>query len=626
MSHPTSSKSWPLALAALGVVYGDIGTSPLYALRECLGEGRFLATDPVTVLGPVSLMLWSLILIVSIKYLGMLARATNQGEGGVFSLLSILRQPAAGFSETTLKRMGLLAILGAALLYGDGAITPAISVLSAVEGLEELNPHFHHYVVPISAAVIFLLFVVQRHGTHKIGASFGPVMMIWFGALAALGVSNLVQNPGALAALSPHYGIRYLLEHGHHGIGIMGSVLFCVTGCEALYADIGHFGVTAMRRSWFLVAFPALGLNYLGQTALVLSNPEAASNPLFRMVPSSLLAPFIILATMATIIASQAMITGVFSLTQQAVQLGYLPRLKIKHTNASVRGQIYLPQINMLLCICCIGLVVGFGSSSALAAAYGLSVSANMLLTSALLVAVALRLWKWPWWKAVLPVVVFAAFETAYVTGSLAKLFHGAWMPVLATIVLWIVMKTWQDGRAMLWKIMKRGQLPVEFIIQELETGKSITRVRGTGVFMSGSDQGLPLVLLHHLKHNKALHERVVLLTVQFHQEPHVPPARRVTSTELAPKFHRIVLHYGFVESPDVMSDLCQALRFEKKHDMSNISFYQARELLLPTGKSKMADWRKKLFVGLSRAARPATGYFDLPSRQVIELGIQLEL
>jgi KUP system potassium uptake protein len=626
MNHPpTSSKNWALALAALGVVYGDIGTSPLYAFRECLAEGRHIHTDPVTVLGPASLMLWSLILIVSVKYLMMLAKATNQGEGGVFALLSILRQPSAKFSEGTLKWMGLLAILGAALLYGDGAITPAISMLSAVEGLKEINPELSHYVVPVSVVILILLFAVQKHGTHRIGASFGPVMLVWFAALAVLGITNLVQYPQALLALSPHYGVRYLLEHGHHGISIMGSVLLCVTGCEALYADIGHFGATAMRRSWFLLAFPALGLNYLGQTALVLRVPEAAEHPFYRMVPESLLVPMVILATLATVIASQAMITGVFSLTQQAVQLGFLPRLKIKHTNADMRGQIYLPQINALLCIACLALVFGFGSSGALAAAYGLSVSANMLLTTALFLGVAIRVWGWPWWKAVLPVSLFAIMETAYVAGSLTKLLHGAWMPVLATIALWILMKTWQDGRAILWNLVKRGQLPVEYILRELE-GTRIARVRGTGVFMSGSAEGLPLVMLHHLKHNKALHERVVLLTIQFHEEPFVSEDKRVTSTELAPKFHRIVLHYGFVENPDVMADLCKALCYEKSHDMSNISFYQARELLLPTGKGKMASWRKHLFVALSRAARPATGYFDLPSRQVIELGIQMEL
>ncbi len=614
-----------MAVAALGVVYGDIGTSPLYSLRECLGEGRFVATDPVTVLGPVSLMLWSLILIVSIKYLLILTRATNQGEGGVFALLSILRHPEAGFKKESLKWMGLLAIVGAALLYGDGVITPAISVLSAVEGLEEVNQEFARYVVPIAVAILLGLFLVQRHGTHRIGAGFGPIMLIWFGALGAMGLYNLLQHPQALQAFSPHHGVRFLLEHGHHGVGIMGSVLLCVTGCEALYADIGHFGRTAMQRSWFYVAFPGLLLNYLGQAALILREPAAHENPFFRMVPQDWLVPLVILSTLATIIASQAMITGVFSLTQQAMQLGFLPRLKVKHTNARVRGQIYLPQINILLCVSCLALVFLFGSSSRLAAAYGLTVSANMILTSALLLMVVTRLWKWPWWKGVLPIVAFLLMESTYVAGSLTKLFSGAWMPLLLTVLLWTVMKTWQDGRAILWRIMTRGQIPVDFLLSELEK-KRIPRVRGTGVFMSGSADGMPLVLLHHLKHNKSLHERVVLLTVKFMEEPHVPLEDRCVVTELAPDFFRVVLHYGFVESPDVMKDLCRAISVKRAGEMGNISFYQARELLLPTGKSTMQAWRKKMYIMLSRMARPATGYFELPSRQVIELGIQMEL
>ncbi|QIF00618.1 KUP/HAK/KT family potassium transporter [Roseimicrobium sp. ORNL1] len=625
MNNPHHARSWAVAVAALGVVYGDIGTSPLYALRECFGEGRFLASDPVTVLGPVSLMLWSFILIVSIKYLLILVHATNQGEGGVFALLSILKHPEAGLKKEHLKWLGLFAIIGAALLYGDGVITPAISVLSAVEGLEEINPEFEKYVVPVAVAILLAVFLVQRHGTHRIGAGFGPIMLIWFGVLGALGVYNLMQYPAAAAALSPHYGIRYLIEHGHHGLGIMGSVLLCVTGCEALYADIGHFGRTAMQRSWFLVAFPGLALNYLGQAALVLRDPTTHESPFFRLAPQSLLLPLVILSTLATIIASQAMITGVFSLTQQAVQLGFLPRLKIKHTNPDVRGQIYLPQINLLLCVCCLALVLAFGSSSKLAAAYGLTVSANMMLTSSLLLIVVTRLWKWPWWKGLVPVILFLIWESTYVAGSLAKLFHGAWMPLLLTLLLWILMKTWQDGRALLWRIMTRGQIPIDHLISELEN-KRIPRVRGTGVFMSGSSDGMPLVLLHHLKHNKSLHERVVLLTVAFLEEPYATKEERFTATELMPDFYRVVLRYGFVESPDVMRDLCRALAVKRGGEMSNISFYQARELLLPTGKSGMAPWRKKLYIFLSRIARPATGYFDLPSRQVIELGIQMEL
>ena len=621
----THSRSWTLALAALGVVYGDIGTSPLYSLHECLGEGRFNPADPVTVLGPTSLMIWSLTVIVTIKYLLILSHATNQGEGGVFALLSILRQPTAGLSKGAIRVLGTFAILGAALLYGDGIITPAISVLSAVEGMKELNEGLGQYVVPISVVILFALFLVQRLGTGRIGASFGPIMLIWFALLTVLGVWQIIQHPNAFAALSPTYGVSFLAHHGLHGFAIMGSVLLCVTGCEALYADIGHFGATAMQRSWFFVAYPALVINYLGQAGLVMAEPDAVSNPFFHMVPKSLLVPIIILATMATVIASQAMITGVFSLTQQATQLGFLPRLKIIHTNAEIRGQIFLPQVNFLLGAACLALVIEFQSSDRLASAYGLSVSANMLLTSILFYDVARRVWHWPVWKAGIPVVCFLTFEASYVIGGISKIFSGAWLPVLVTLILWIVMKTWRDGRATLWGLVQRNQLPVEYVLDELVKGK-IPRVRGTGVFMSSTAEGLPLVLLHHLKHNKALHEQVVLLSVKFHDVPRVGIQDRVTKTELAPNFFRIVLHYGFMESPDVMIDLSRALECDSVAQLDNISFYQSRELLLPTGRGKMAGWRKNLFIFLSRIARPATGYFQLPSRQVIELGIQMEL
>lgn len=629
-NHHESSKSWALALSALGVVYGDIGTSPLYTLKVCLGEGRFRAEDAVTtVMGPVSLMLWSLTIIVTIKYLLLLCRATNQGEGGVFALLSILKDPKANFSPRVLQAMGLFAILGAALLYGDGIITPAISVLSAVEGLKDRYHGLEEWIVPIAMVILFGLFVVQRYGTHRIGASFGPVMVVWFAVLALMGAVQIIKHPSALMALSPHHGLMFFVKYPHHAVGLMGAVLLCATGCEALYADIGHFGATAMKRSWFLIAYPALALNYLGQTGMVLANPEALQNPdfnpFFKMAPESLTVPLVLLSTFATIIASQAMITGVFSLTQQATQLGFLPRLKIIYTNPDSRGQIYMPQINFLLGVACLLLVLKFRQSEKLADAYGLSVSANMVLTSLLFLGVTTRIWDWPKWKALLPIAIFLVIECAYVAGGLSKFFHGAWMPVLVTVLLWILMKTWQDGRAALWAMVKRAQLPVDHLLRELQ-GKNIVRVRGTGVFLSSSPDGLPLVLLHHLKHNKALHERVVLLSVQFEGVPHVADSQRVTRTDLQPDFHRVVLHYGFMESPEVMRDLCRSLECKGMDQLRNISFYQSRELLLTTGRSPMAQWRKRLFVFLSRMARPATGYFQLPSRQVIELGIQMEL
>jgi KUP system potassium uptake protein len=632
MTEPPASHKWSLALVALGVVFGDIGTSPLYAFKECLAHSRFDPQHPdlAIIYGPISLMFWSLTIMVSVKYLLLVTRATNQGEGGVFALLSLLRSKQKALGGST-GGFVLLALLGAALLYGDGMITPAISVLSAVEGLEKLNPGLHQYIVPAACVILFGLFLLQRHGTARIGVSFGPIMIVWFGLLAGLGCYRFIQHPEIIAALSPHHGIGYIIHHGRQGIVLMGMVLLAVTGCEALYADIGHFGRGALQRAWFVLVYPALILNYLGQGALVASTTDpqqladVLASPFYSLVPEGMLAPFILLATCATIIASQAMITGVFSLTQQAVQLGYLPRLKIIHTSSAVRGQIYMPQVNYLLMAACIGLVLYFRSSGKLASAYGLSVSMDMLLTSFLFFLVAWRIWDWKLWKALLPVLCFMSIETGYFLGSLAKFFDGAWFPLVIGSVIWIVMKTWTDGRAILYALMMRDQLPVEYLIDEIKRER-IIRVPGSAVFMSSSATGLPLALLHHLKHNKALHSQVILLSVKFEDIPRVAANARQVVEKLHDEFFRVVLHYGFAESPEVFDDLCRALAGHARLKPDQITFYQSRELLLTTGHGKMPVWRKKLFVFLSRIARPATGYFELPPRQVIELGIQLEL
>ncbi len=621
----TKSSNWTLALLALGVVYGDIGTSPIYALRETIRE-RFVAANELTVLGPVSLMIWSLTVIVSIKYLLVLTRATNQGEGGVFALYSLLRKPEAGLKKGGITLLTVFAILGAALLYGDGIITPAISVLSAVEGLAVIQPGLPSWIPPVCASVILLgLFLVQRHGTARIGQSFGPVMLLWFSTLAAMGLWQLSQETSILRALSPHYGWRFLWEERAHSMHIMGTVLLCVTGGEALFADIGHFGRTAMKRSWFTLAYPALALNYLGQGALLLHSPDSHTQPFFNMVPAGLLLPVVILATMATIIASQAMITGVFSLSQQAMQLGFMPRLKIVHTSPDMRGQIYLPQINFILMVLCIGLVAGFQKSENLAHAYGLSVAMDMTISTSLLILISFKLWKWPLWKTGLICGLFLSIESTYLIGSLSKFVQGAWFTLLVAAGIWIMMRTWRDGRALLMKRVLRNRVPVNVIVNEIKAGH-IHRVRGIGVFLSSSADGLPLVLLHHLKHNKVLHEQAVILTVKFEEVPYIPADKRIEVTDIMDSFFRVVLHYGFSESPDVPLDLKTALNSRGITRQSDISFYQSRELLLTDGNGKMAQWRKKLFVFLSRLARPATGYFQLPSRQVIELGIQLEL
>ena len=618
---------------ALGVVFGDIGTSPIYALRECLNHAKPVVGSPEGVLGPLSLVFWSLFVMVCFKYLGYITRATNQGEGGMFALLTLFRSAKDSFTPGIASNVMLVGIFGACLLYGDGIITPAISVLSAVEGLAlldaEVGTHLAHYVVPIAAAIIFALFLVQKNGTAKIGVAFGPIMVVWFITLAALGLLNISAYPGVLKALMPHYGVNFLLHHGRESFVLMGLVLLAVTGCEAMYADIGHFGRAPLVRSWFIIVLPSLMLNYLGQGALVLRNIEASLHPefhhFFSLVPKPALIPVILLATAATIIASQAMITGVYSLTQQAVQLGYLPRLKIIHTNPDVRGQIYMPQVNYMLMIACLALVFNFKSSTNLATAYGLSVALDMTFTSILFFLFAIFFWKWPFWKAALPACIFLVFEVGYVSGSLLKFFAGAWFPLAVGLSMWILMKTWTDGRRLLSQAMLRGRLPVDFLIDELKRER-IVRVPGTAVFMSANPEGLPLSLLHHLKHNKALHQQVILLTVRFEETPHIKKADRYQLEEIHQDFFRILIRYGFSESPRVFDDLCRALETRGKVNRNGITFYQSREILLTNGPGKMTQWRKKLFVLLSRISRPATGYFDLPPRQVIELGIQLEV
>ena len=629
MSENKSGNNWSLALLALGVVFGDIGTSPLYALRECLNHAPPTPGDPLGVLGPISLMFWSLVAMVCFKYLTFITHATHQGEGGMFALLTLFRSTKRAFNPKSMLVISLASMFGACLLYGDGMITPAISVLSAVEGLEQIRPGFAEYVVPIAAGIIFCLFLVQRFGTEKIGVAFGPVMMLWFITLAVLGLINIGKHPDIFAALLPHHGVNFLLHHGHESVVLMGMVLLAVTGCEAMYADIGHFGRPPLVKSWYILVLPALVLNYMGQGALVLSDMNASLGENFHhfysLVPKPALVPVVILATMATIIASQAMITGVFSLTQQAVQLGCLPRLKIVHTSADVRGQIYMPQINYLLMVACLVLVFTFKSSSNLAAAYGLSVAMDMTLTSCLFFLVAIKVWNWPVWKAALPTILFLLFELGYLTGSLLKFVDGAWFPLAIGLTIWIVMKTWIDGREILRDAMMRGRLPVSYLVDELKHDR-IIRVPGTAVFMSASAEGLPLCLLHHLKHNKALHKNVVLLTVKFEQHPKVSPTERMEVDEMYEDFFRVTLKYGFAETPQVFDDLIRAISDKATVKPGGVSFYQSRELLHTTGPGKIAKWRKSLFVLLSRLARPATGYFELPPRQVIELGIQLEL
>lgn len=631
MALPKSSDR-TLALLALGVVYGDIGTSPIYALRECMARSAFDTSAPIPellVLGPVSLLIWSLTIIVTLKYILLLNRADNQGQGGIFALYALLRRQRTGLGKSRLGMvLAVIALLGASLLYGDGMITPAISVLSAVEGLRESQPLLREsWTLPLVAAGILLaLFLFQRRGPGRIGAYFGPFMLLWFLVLGGLGLFHVLDRPQVLRAFLPHYGGLYLWSESANAIHIMGTALLAVAGCEVLYADLGNVGRRAMNISWFGLVFPALLLNYLGQGALILKTPSAYTEPFYRMIPAAWLAPMVILATGATIIASQAMITGVFALTLQATHLNFLPRLKVVHTNAAMRGQVYLPQVNRILMVASLGLVLGFRSSSALANAYGLSVASSMIITSALFFLLTTQVWHWPMWKAAPLCGLFLLIEMGYLVGGLSKFLEGAWFPLAVALGAWLMMKTWRDGRAILMKRVVRNLIPLPSFVEELRRGK-IMRVPGIGVFLSSSTDGLPLVLLHHLKHNKVLHETAVLLTVRFEEDPLVSQERRLEVIELLPNsLLRVIVRYGFAESPDVMRDLCQALREYGITKLNDISFYQSRELLMTDGTGKMATWRKKLFVFLSRVSRPATGYFRLPSRQVIELGIQLDL
>jgi KUP system potassium uptake protein len=623
MSARTQASLWPAALASVGVVFGDIGTSPIYTVRECF-RAPGVPPDPANVFGVISLIFWSLTVVMTLKYAVLLARADNQGEGGIFALWSLIFSIRERFGPRTLAVAGFLAMAGAALLYGDGIITPAISVLSAVEGLEILNPELHAWVVPLASGILIGLFLIQRHGTGRIGSFFGPVMVLWFGMLAVLGWMQVVRAPEIFQALSPLWALQFVWHHGWETLFVLGAVLLCVTGSEAMYADLGHFGRRAMQMAWGTLAYPALIMNYLGQGALLLREPSAVGHPYYKMVPEPLLIPAIVLTTAATVIASQAMISGVFSLTQQAVQLGVLPRLKILHTSDRIRGQIYMPMVNWMLMVACLGLVVTFRSSGGLAAAYGLSVTLEMLLTTALFYLVMRRLWGWSRRRSLPLIGLFLIFEIAFVASTLLKLADGAWIPLLTTVVLMLVMSTWRAGRALLGVRIREGLLPLDLLLKELADGR-IPRVSGTGVFMSALSQDIPPVLVHHLKHNKALHKRVVLLSVQFSNDPRVFRADRSRAEELAPDFHRVVLRYGYTEEPRVMEDLCAALDIPEGQRMG-MSFYQSRELLRISRKPGLVPWRKHLFAFISRTTRPAAGYFDLPPGQVIELGVQIEL
>ncbi len=615
-----------LTLGALGVVYGDIGTSPLYAIRECVAMPHGVGPSAPNILGILSLVFWSITLVVSVKYLIFVMRADNNGEGGVLALMALVAPKDAEGSRRRSLWLALLGLFGAALLYGDGIITPAVSVLSAVEGLEVATSAFSPFVVPLTCVVLVILFAVQRRGTGGIGAVFGPVTLIWFVAIAIAGLPPLVRHPEILLAINPIHAIRFFAVHRGHGFLILGSVVLCVTGGEALYADMGHFGPRAIRIAWYAMVFPALLLNYFGQGALLLERPELSGNPFYGLVSGAWLYPMVVLATVAAVVASQALISGAFSLTRQAVQLGYMPRVTIVHTSGKTEGQIYIPEVNYAVMVLCVALVLGFKQSGNLAAAYGIAVTGTMSITSLLFYFVARRRWHWSVARAGGLLLLFLTFDLAFFTSSFAKILHGGWVPIVVAIAVFAVMVTWKRGRALLAERVAADALPWEAFMADIEATKP-HRVPGTAVFLTSTRRGTPNVLLHHFKHNKVLHDQVVILSVVTDDVPEVPPKQSVRYKAFGQGFWAVTAHYGFMQSPNVLEALRRCRPAGLRLNPNDTSYYLGRETLVPTpGRTGMSQWRKRLFRLLSRNARSATDFFNIPPNRVVEIGTHIEL
>ena len=613
-----------LAIATLGIVFGDIGTSPLYALRECFGE-HGVAPTPANVLGVLSLILWSLTLVVAVKYLGFIMRADNQGEGGIFALLALIPPAESVTAARRRNAVILLALFGAALLYGDGVITPAISVLSAVEGLSVATQAAEPWVVPITCVILALLFLVQRRGTARIGGVFGPVMLVWFLFIAVAGLVQVARVPQVLEAVNPVHAVRFFQHNGFRGFEVLGSAVLAITGGEALYADMGHFGRPAISRSWLGLVFPALILNYCGQGALLLFDGSARANPFYALVPRPLLVPSVVLATVATIIASQALISGAFSLTRQAVQLGYVPRLTVVHTSRENEGQIYLPGVNDFLMVACIALVLGFRESSKLAAAYGIAVTGTMLVTTIAYGYIARHAWHWSPLRLLAVTGLFLSFDIPYFLANLLKFPQGGWFPIVVGLVLFACFTTWKRGRTELAERFAASALTIDTFLQDLQR-HPVVRVRGSAVFLSSSTTLVSPVLLHHLKHNQVLHEQVILLSVLPLNVPEVPVEERVSVEPLGMGFQRVVAKFGYRQSPRVPEILRRARSLGLQTRPETTSFYVGRETVLPRGRSRMARWRKVLFQVISRNARATPDYFAIPPGRVVELGMQIDL
>jgi KUP system potassium uptake protein len=617
------SRFWLLTLGSIGVVYGDIGTSPLYALREAVVAAVGSAGAPTrdAVLGVLSLILWALIIVVTLKYVVILLRADNKGEGGTLALMA-LAQRAIGKSAGPIV---LLGVISGALFYGDAVITPALSVLSAIEGLKIVTPAFNPYVVPLTVVILIALFAVQSRGTASVAAFFGPITLIWFIAIAAAGIWHIAADPSVLAAINPAYGVRFLANHGMIGLITLGAVFLAVTGAEALYADLGHFGRLPIQAAWIAVVLPSLALNYFGQGALVLANPKAIENPFFLMYPDWALLPMVGLATAATVIASQAVITGAYSLTQQAVQLGLLPRFEIRHTSETEVGQIFLPRVNALLLAGVLFLVVLFRSSSALASAYGIAVTGTMVVTGLMAVVVIYRGWRWPLWAAIALMVPFLLIDLTFLGANLLKVFEGGWMPLALGALVMAVMYTWRRGSRLLYEKTRKTEVPLDPLVATLEK-KPPHRVPGTAVFFTSDPTCAPTAMMHSLKHYKVLHEHNVILTIESAPVPRVDPAERVEIEPIGKTFARVRLRFGFMESPNVPKALAIARKLGWQYDIMSTSFFLSRRALKPAAHSGMPRWQDRLFIGLARSANDASSYFQLPTDRVVEVGTQVTI
>jgi KUP system potassium uptake protein len=613
---------WALTLGSIGVVFGDIGTSPLYAFREAVaGAAQGQPVSRVIVLGVLSLILWALFIVVTAKYVLLLLRADNNGEGGTLSLMA-LGQRALGRKSWPLLALG---VLGASMFIGDSMITPAISVLSAVEGLKLATPALEHYVVPLTVFILVGLFAVQSSGTARVASAFGPVMVVWFSTIAVMGLINISDDPSVLAAINPWYGLQFLLSHGTVGMVTLGAVFLAVTGGEALYADLGHFGRKPIQAGWLYFVLPSLLVNYFGQGALVLSNPAAIENSFYRMVPEVLLLPLVVLATAATVIASQAVITGAYSLTRQAVQLGLLPRFEVRYTSEAHAGQIYLPRVNRLLLIGVLLLVLLFRSSSGLASAYGIAVSTTMVADGIMGFVVIWKLWNWRAATAAAVILPFVVVDMTFFSANLLKLFEGAWVPLLFGLAMALMIWTWRRGTAILAQKTRRIEVPLTDLIRSLEK-RPPHIVKGTAVFLTSDPSFVPTALLHNLKHNKVLHEHNVILTIQTAQTPRVDPAERVRMETISERFAAVQLRFGFMESPNVPKALGIARKLGWQFDIMSTSFFVSRRALKPSAQSGMPQWQDHLFIAMSRSANDATDYFQIPTGRVVEVGTQVTI